>query len=198
MRHRLSRTFLDLVAQRFAGPLLEATQLLNGRDLRPIPDNAFDLTCTYSVLHHVPDYLALGREMARVTRPGGVVMIDHERTEESWTSAELRAFHQEAVVWPPRRWWYWFDPSRYWKRLRPHLEWRRWANPRWMPEGDIHVWPDDHIEWRRVEGALREAGCEIERREQYLLREPRYERAAWERWRDRVADMQLLLARKRA
>jgi ubiquinone/menaquinone biosynthesis C-methylase UbiE len=194
----LSRTFIDLVAKRFARRGLDGTILLNGRDLQPIPDGAFDLTCTYSVLHHVPDYLALVREMARVTRPGGLVMIDHERTEESWNSTELRAFYREAVVWPQRRWWYWFDPSRYWKRLRPHLEWRRWSNPRWMPEGDLHVWPDDHIEWSEIERVLADAGCETVRREQYLLLEPRYVRAVWERWRDKVSDMQLLVVRRRA
>jgi SAM-dependent methyltransferase len=194
----LSRTFIDLVAKRFAGRGLAGTTLLNGRDLQPIPDGSFDLTCTYSVLHHVPDYLTLVREMARVTRPGGLIMIDHERTEASWTSPELLAFYREAVVWPTRRWWYWFDPSRYWKRLRPLLEWRRWSNPRWMPEGDLHVWPDDHIEWSRIEQALADAGCETVRREHYLLLEPRYVRAVWERWREKVADMQLLVVRKRA
>ncbi|HVZ47883.1 MAG TPA: hypothetical protein VG916_03795, partial [Gemmatimonadaceae bacterium] len=78
------------------------------------------------------------------------------------------------------------------------LEWRRWRNPRWMPEGDLHIWPDDHIEWERIEGALAAAGCDVEVRETYLLFEPRYRRDAWERWRGRAADMQLLMARKRA
>jgi ubiquinone/menaquinone biosynthesis C-methylase UbiE len=191
----LSRTFIDIVAKRFSAGL-EATVALNGHDLHPIPDNSFDLTCAYSVLHHVPDYLALVREMARVTRPGGLVVIDHERTQESWTSTELLRFYREAVVWPERRWWYWLDPSRYWKRIHPHLQWRRWLNPRWMPEGDIHVWPDDHLEWREIESVLGAAGCRTELREQYLLLEPRYSREVWERWRDKVADTQLLVARK--
>jgi SAM-dependent methyltransferase len=149
------------------------------------------------VLHHVPDYLAHEREMARVTRPGGVIAIDHERTDASWTSAERLTFVREAVVWPKRVWWRFFDPTRYWKRIRPHLEWRRWRNPRWMPEGDIHVWPDDHIEWSKIEAVLVEAGCEIVERRQYLLYEPRYTEAVWRNWRDRVSDMQLLIARKR-
>jgi 2-polyprenyl-3-methyl-5-hydroxy-6-metoxy-1,4-benzoquinol methylase len=194
----LSQKFIDIVARRFAGPALRGTTLLNGHDLRPIADGVFDLTATYSVLHHVPDYLSLVREMARVTRPGGLVMIDHERTEASWTSTDLSAFYREAVVWPTRRWWFWLDPSRYWKRLRPHLEWRSWVNPRWMPEGDLHIWPDDHIQWSRIEEVLADAGCEVIQRDQYLLLEPRYDRAVWERWRDKVSDMQLLVARRRA
>lgn len=194
----LSGKFLELVSRRFLGAGLEGTQQLNGTDLRPLADGSFDLVATYSVLHHVPDYLSLVREMARVTAPGGIVLIDHERTEASWSSPELAAFLREAVVWPPRRWWYWLQPSRYWKRIRPMLEWRRWGNPRWMPEGDLHIWPDDHIEWSKVEAALAESGCELVERETYLLFEPNYRREAWERWKDRCANMQLLVMRKRS
>ena len=193
----LATRFVDVVRGRFASSgRLDGTMSLNGRDLRPAADHAFDLVATYSVLHHVPDYVALVTEMARVTAPGGIVMIDHERSAEFWTSPEYAAFLREAVVWPPRRWWYWLQPSRYWKRISTLLEWRRWFNPRWMPEGDLHIWPDDHIDWSQVEGALIAGGCEIVVREQYLLCEPRYRTGVWERWRDRCADMQLVLARK--
>lgn len=170
--------------------------LLNGRDLRPLTDASFDVVATYSVLHHVPDYAALVREMARVTRPGGVVFIDHERSDASWTSEARSAFLREAVVWPERQWWYFLQPSRYWRRVAPYLAWRRWTNPRWLPEGDLHVWPDDHIEWTRVESALRDGGCTVVHREEYLLYEPRYRREAWDSWRTRATDTQLMIARK--
>lgn len=193
----LSHRLLDVVRERFeSSGALDGVLPLNGTDLRPAADGAFDLVATYSVLHHVPDYLALVREMARVAAPGGIVMIDHEWTDERWTSPDHAAFLREAVVWPPRRWWYWLQPSRYWKRIRPLLEWRRWGNPRWMPEGDLHIWPDDHIEWNRVESALADSGCEVVAREQYLLFEPRYQRDVWERWRSRCSDMQCLMAQK--
>lgn len=193
----LSATFLDLVRERFAATgRLDGVLRLNGRDLQPAADGTYDLVAAYSVLHHVPDYVALVREMARVAAPGGVVMIDHEWLDSAWTSPERARFLREAVVWPPRRWWYWLQPSRYWKRLRPLLEWRRWLNPRWMPEGDLHIWPDDHIEWARVEAALADGGCAVVHRDAYLAFEPRYRREAWEAWRTRCADMQLLLARK--
>ncbi len=193
----LSVTFLRLVRDRFgATGRLEGVLPLNGRDLRPAADGAYDLVAAYSVLHHVPDYIALVRDMARVTAPGGVVMIDHEWLDTAWTSPERAGFLREAVVWPPRRWWYWLQPSRYWKRLRPLLEWRRWLNPRWMPEGDLHIWPDDHIEWARIEAALADGGCVPVHRDAYLAFEPRYRREVWEAWRTRCADMQLLLARK--
>jgi ubiquinone/menaquinone biosynthesis C-methylase UbiE len=193
----LSVKFLRIVEQRFSAPGLERTALLNGTDLEPFGDNQYDLTCAYSVLHHVPDYLRLVREMARVTRPGGIVMIDHERSDESWNSETLTQFRREAVVFPPRVWWRWFDPRRYWRRIHPKLQWRPWRHPRWMPEGDIHIWADDHIEWRDIERTLAEGGCDVVAREQYLLYEPRYVREVWERWNGRAADMQMLLARKR-
>ncbi len=194
----LSPKLLAEVGRRLgAGERLQL-QPLNGIDLRPLADDSFDLVVTYSVLHHVPDYAALVREMARVTRRGGIVLIDHERSDASWTSPEFRAFLAEAVVWPARRWWHWLQPSRYWKRVRLLLEWRRWFNPRWMPEGDLHIWPDDHIEWARVESALADGGCITEEGEEYLAYEPRFQRDVWERWRTRSSDMRVLIARKRA
>lgn len=192
----LSRTFLDVVRGRFPQGDIDGVLELNGRDLRPATDAAFDLVAAYSVLHHVPDYLAMVRDMARVTAPGGIVMIDHERNEESWTSEPYRAFLREAVVRPPRGRWYFLEPARYWRRIRPLFEWRRWGNTRWMPEGDLHVWPDDHIEWSRVEATLAAAGCDMVAREHYLLFEPRFRRDVWDRWSGKVSDMQLLLARK--
>jgi SAM-dependent methyltransferase len=194
----LSTVLLAEVRRRFAGTGRVTTAPLNGRDLQPLADGQFDIAATYSVLHHVPDYLALVREMARVVRPGGLVYLDHERNDESWTSAAYRDFLRQAVVWPRRRWWFFLQPSRYWKRIRPLLEWRRWRNPRWMPEGDLHIWPDDHIEWAKVRETLEAAGCSIEVQEDYLLFESRYDRGVWERWRGRTSDMRMLVARKRA
>jgi ubiquinone/menaquinone biosynthesis C-methylase UbiE len=195
----LSRALLAQVAQRNRESGRVTTLELNGRDLAPIPDGAFDLVATYSVLHHIPDYAALVREMARVVRPGGIVMIDHERTDGSWTSPAYQAFLREAVTPPPRRrWWYWLQPSRYWKRLRPALEWQRWFDARWMPEGDLHIWPDDHIEWAKVERALADGGCAVVGSEDYLLYEPRYRRDVWETWRTHCSDMRMMVARRAA
>lgn len=194
----LSTKLLDLTRRRFGDTGRLDTVTLNGADLRPLPDGAFDLVATYSVLHHVPDYAALVAEMARVTRPGGVVFIDHERSDESWSSDAYQRFLQEAVVWPPRRWWYWLQPSRYWKRMRPLIEWQKWFDPRWMPEGDLHIWPDDHIQWARIEAALASRGCRMVECADYLLYEPRFDRSAWEAWRERVSDMRLMIARRDA
>jgi SAM-dependent methyltransferase len=175
--------------------------LLNGTDLRPLADGAVDLAAAYSVLHHIPDYLAMVAEMARVVRPGGVVYLDHEKSPAYWEQGpELRRFLEAAVVRPPRRRWRYLDPRSYWRRLRPLLTWRRWLDPRWMPEGDLHIWPDDHVEWHAVESLLRERGFELVERCDYLAYEPRYRREEWERARRdaRVADTRLLIMRKAA
>ena len=42
----------------------------------PFDDASFDVTCSYKVLAHVPDIGRALREMARVTRPGGVVLAE--------------------------------------------------------------------------------------------------------------------------
>jgi ubiquinone/menaquinone biosynthesis C-methylase UbiE len=42
----------------------------------PMPDAAFDVTCSFKVLAHVPDLGGALAEMARVTRPGGVVLAE--------------------------------------------------------------------------------------------------------------------------
>ncbi|HYP87495.1 MAG TPA: methyltransferase domain-containing protein [Polyangiaceae bacterium] len=42
----------------------------------PFADNQFDVTCSFKVLAHVPDIEKALAEMARVTRPGGMVLAE--------------------------------------------------------------------------------------------------------------------------
>jgi ubiquinone/menaquinone biosynthesis C-methylase UbiE len=42
----------------------------------PFPDATFDVTCSFKVLAHVEDIRGALAEMARVTRPGGVVLAE--------------------------------------------------------------------------------------------------------------------------
>ncbi|MGE3674123.1 MAG: class I SAM-dependent methyltransferase, partial [Polyangiaceae bacterium] len=42
----------------------------------PFPDASFDVTCSFKVLAHVPDLEKALSEMARVTRPGGMVLAE--------------------------------------------------------------------------------------------------------------------------
>jgi SAM-dependent methyltransferase len=50
-----------------------------------LPDNAFDVVHAHQVLQHVADPVAALREMARVTRPGGVVAVrDSDYAAFAW------------------------------------------------------------------------------------------------------------------
>lgn len=42
----------------------------------PFDDASFDVTCAFKVLPHVPDLKAALAEMARVTRPGGILLVE--------------------------------------------------------------------------------------------------------------------------
>jgi 2-polyprenyl-3-methyl-5-hydroxy-6-metoxy-1,4-benzoquinol methylase len=80
----ISRKFLTMITQRYNDTGRSNTLVLNGKDLSGIGDNQFDFVGVYSVLHHVPDYLPIIREMIRVLRPGGIIYMDHEANESYW------------------------------------------------------------------------------------------------------------------
>src|SRR5688572_24017072 len=52
----VSPRFLELIERRHSGDPVTAWRL-DGESLAGLGDSAFDLVATYSVLHHVPDYL---------------------------------------------------------------------------------------------------------------------------------------------
>lgn len=167
--------------------------LLNGADLSNVPDATYDMVATYSVLHHIPDYLAIVREMARIVKPGGVVFIDHEWSSEHWNpSAALLEYR--ALTKQPR------DISWYTSRLlRPrwwHTRLKQLFDPRYQEEGDIHVWPDDHIDWDLIESTLQQAGCSIVTAQDYLLFEPHADPRTHQEFSKRCANMRLCIARR--
>ncbi|MEX2140291.1 MAG: class I SAM-dependent methyltransferase [Pirellulales bacterium] len=184
----VSPRFLELVTRRFDG-LPVRTHRLNGENLAEIPSDSVDFVGAYSVLHHIPDYLGALEEMTRVCRPGGVISLDHEHSPAYWArDAVYSQFVQEATRVDWRKFCVW---QNYVGKLR------RFFNPRYANEGDIHVWPDDHIEWRYIEALLNNAGCEIVRVEDYLLYRRIYRSEIYDRYQDRCVDQRLLVARKR-
>ncbi len=48
-------------------------------------EGTFDLVTCYSVLHHLPDYIAGLKAMCRFIKKGGVVYIDHEASPFYWS-----------------------------------------------------------------------------------------------------------------
>jgi SAM-dependent methyltransferase len=156
-----------------------------------------DLAGAYSVLHHVPDYLKAVGDMARVVRTGGIIYIDHERNRSFWNpTPEYQEFQRLGRT----RWLRLTGPEGWRKFLRPSnylMKLRRLRDRRYTFEGDIHVWPDDHIEWDLVERQLKECGCKVLLKEEYLLYQRGYRLEVYQRFKDRCADMCLLVAGKR-
>lgn len=202
----VARKFLENLEAEFGAGNGVTTHLLNGEDLAGLGDAVFDFAAAYSVLHHVPDYLGIVAELARVLRPGGVLYIDHEVAPAHWNPTGTLAEYRRLATPPaptapgPARF---FKPSTYVRKLRSWLdpaERRRRRmkrlDPRWREEGDIHVWPDDHIEWDRIETVLGGAGFDVVFRRDYLHYDARVPRALWKAYEERCADMRVLVMRK--
>jgi hypothetical protein len=63
-------------------------------------------------------------------------------------------------------------------------------------EGDIHVWPDDHIEWDRIDAVMAESRFERVIVEDYLLYRKLYRRDVYERYRDKCVDTRMAIYRR--
>jgi len=189
----ISHGFLALIERNFSQTGLSKVLELNGKDLSNVPGDEFDFAAIYSVLHHVPDYLRIVEELCRVVKPGGIVYIDHEVVESYYDRPqEYIEFLRKA------------RPAVNLKRylalllnVRGYIHiFRRLINPRYKREGDIHVWPDDHIEWDKIEQILMSKGFEIVLKEDYLLYKSQYSLDVYNEYKDRCADERLLIARK--
>ncbi|MCE5282767.1 MAG: class I SAM-dependent methyltransferase, partial [Deltaproteobacteria bacterium] len=166
------------------------TLKINGYDLSNIKDNRFDAVATYSVLHHVPDYLRIIVEMIRVTKPGGIIYLDHEVNESYWNSNKGDLAFLQGLPQPQEKQGPFGVFSNHINRIRLKI------NPRYQPEGDIHVWPDDHIEWDKIEKLLTMHGCTIVFKEDYLHYKRHYPEDIYQAYRNKCNDMKVLIARK--
>ena len=185
----VSPGFLELVASRYGSKKLRTLHMIGG-DLSGVPDASFDLIATYSVLHHIPDYLAACSELARLCKPGGVVMIDHEQNEAYWRSEpSYRAYWSAGMRTDWRKF---LTPSNYVHRLR------RVLNPRYTNEGDIHVFADDHIEWDKIKAVFAGAGFDVVREDDYLLYRLLCRPEVFDRYKDEITDTKAMIFRKRA
>lgn len=185
----VSPEFLRLVERRFGGERLSLLQM-NGKDLSNVADAGFDMIAAYSVLHHVPDYLGAIDELARICKPGGVIMLDHEPNESYWNGDPVYDEFRKAGL--RFDWRKYLTPSNYVHKVR------RLFNPRYTNEGDIHVFPDDHIEWDRITEKLTGAGFEIVAEEDYLLYRSLYRREVYDLYVGRCTDTRMMVFRKRA
>lgn len=181
----VSQGFLDLVGSRYPQA---RTLLLENGSLSRLPSGAFDLIATYSVLHHIPDYLAACGELARACAPGGVVMIDHEPAESFWEAdPTYAAFQRQATRFD---WQKFLRPANYLHRVR------RVFDPRHSNEGDIHVWPDDHVEWPKLKTLMIEKGFNPVVEESYLLHRKLYRPEIYRQYVGRLVDTKVMIFRK--
>jgi hypothetical protein len=74
---------------------------------------------------------------------------------------------------------------------------RRVFDPKFANEGDIHVWPDDHIDWGQIKQAMAD-DFEIVLEQDYLLYQQLYRRQVYDRYSDRCSDTKVMIFRKRA
>jgi ubiquinone/menaquinone biosynthesis C-methylase UbiE len=187
----ISQGFLDLVASRTYQKAVKTIQL-NGVDLANIPDENVDMVATYSVLHHVPDYLSILEEFMRVLKPGGVLYIDHEPSEEFWTNNLVRRnFELEMKKRIPVNYAKYFVLANYFDWLI-----RRFINPRYHREGDIHVFEDDHVEWNKVVASLVAVGGQVLTAKNYLLFRRNFDVSVYNAYKEKTTDMHVLVLRK--
>lgn len=194
----VSGRFLDLISERFGHTGRLTTLKISGRDVDNIEKGVYDFVGTYSVLHHIPDYLQATAELSELVKPGGVLYLDHEVNEHYWNqSSAYQEFSRLVRLEEPGRWRRFFTPSKYVNKLKElPLAYRRLKDPRYMPEGDLHVWPDDHIKWDKIEAALIARGYRIVMKQDYLLFRKSYPVDLYERYQGRCSDMRLLVAKR--
>ncbi|MEI6563099.1 MAG: class I SAM-dependent methyltransferase [bacterium] len=196
----VSQKSLQLLTEKFPNNRKLTTFLLNGTDLAGFENDTFDMVATYSVLHHIPDYLGAVEEMIRTTKPGGLLFIDHEKCPSFWLGNSPVYYEYRTQLHRLQR-----VPAGV--RLRNKalklfsiIAWRRLINRRLFglnAEGDIHVYPHDHIEWDRIQQSL-EKNCDLVKQEDYLLCEELSSPAQiHEHFRTTCSDMRYVIYRKR-
>jgi len=171
--------------------------ILNGK-LLPFKKNTFDVVATYSVLHHIPDYLFTIKEMIRVTKAGGLIYIDHEANKNRYEPDQhLRQYYSNTDQTP-------FEHivklaktgelfnSNFIRTILIKLL----INKKFEREGDIHVWKDDHIEWRLIKKILKQQKCKVIEEGDYLLYRPKGGLNLFKQYKDITSDTRYLIARK--
>lgn len=192
----VSQVSLDILTQNLPSYDIK-TVLYDGVKL-PFVDDSFDVVATYSVLHHIPDYLSAILEMVRVVKKGGLVYIEHEASENKWNpTSSLKEYYS-------------FVRQTRWEHLKKLFRTRElftfdffkavfiktFINKRYEREGDIHVWVDDHIEWDKVKKCLTLKGYEIFKEVDYLMYKPKGGMDLFNNFKDRCADTKYIIIKK--
>lgn len=163
----------------------------------PFSSNYFDCVVTYSVLHHVSDYLFGVKELIRVTKKNGLIYIDHEVNKNRWfPDKNLQKYYKlgktnifEKII-KLFRTKELFLPS-FWKSLLIKI----FIDHRHQREGDIHVWKDDHIEWDKIL-KIASKNCKIVENKDYLMYNTKAGLRAYNKYRTKCNDTKYIILKK--
>jgi ubiquinone/menaquinone biosynthesis C-methylase UbiE len=184
-----------------------STFKLNGEDLKEFNDNSFDMIVTYSVLHHIPDYLSIIREFIRVLKPGGILFIDHEAATNYWIeNVNYKKYRKELGFDSYYSYLYIFGGIKpkllYLRKIFYPSKWlsvfKRLVNSKTVvtEEGDVHTKLLDHIEWGKIINEI-SGICKIIHEEDYLCcTNCNSGDKIWEKWKNKISDMHLLIMKK--
>ena len=184
----VSTGFLHLISKKFEGKKVTTFEL-NGKNLDGLNDNSIDFIATYSVLHHIPDYIGTLHEMMRVCSTGGVIYIDHEQNNEYWEhKSEYLEFKKKVQKVDLKKF---FVLSNYIGKVK------RIFNPKYANEGDIHVWDDDHIEWDIIDEIMEKGGFEKIFQNDFLLYNKNYKDEIFDKYKKVCTDMRATAYQKK-
>jgi len=186
----ISKNFLSLVRNKFSNSENLIAMHVNGYDLSAVKSGKFDLVTVYSVLHHVPDYLKILEELMRVLKKGGVLFIDHENCPSFWENGStFREFaNLSKSSW--KKYANLLKPSWYLNMTKLMID------PQYQAEGDIHVFPHDHIDWDEINRIITSNGCSVIYKKDYLHYKQHYKLEHFDAYKNKCSDMRCLIARK--
>jgi ubiquinone/menaquinone biosynthesis C-methylase UbiE len=83
----ISPEMCAILKKKYAKYLLSKLVVVNSPiEALTFNEGEFDLICSYSVLHHLPDYESALRTLCGYLKRGGVVYIDHEASPYYWAN----------------------------------------------------------------------------------------------------------------
>jgi SAM-dependent methyltransferase len=84
-----SRASVEVARSRGIGTIVES-----GIERMPFEPESFDLVVSLDVIEHVGDHVGALRELRRVTRPGGRLLVTVPAYQALWSSHDVRNHHQ--------------------------------------------------------------------------------------------------------
>ena len=90
----LTEQSIELARRRFEMYGVPGTFQVADAEQLPFPDASFDVVYSFGVLHHTPDTPRAVREVARVLKPGGeiVIMLYHRHSTHVWLGYPVAMF----------------------------------------------------------------------------------------------------------